>query len=419
MNTLPAHSPDQLKSRAPPFDGVRILDFTQVLVGPYCTQQLALLGADIIKVENRAGGDQSRHSMPATNPEVAALGFSPLFLSVNTGKRSLTLNLKDPRAAEVVHRLAASADVVIENFKAGTMARMGFGYPALKERNLRLVYCSITGYGQSGPRASAAAYDATIQAASGMMAVTGTPETGPVKTGYWTTDMATAMQASFAIAAALYRRERFGHGDYLDLSMLDTAIGIMAPNLAIYAINGENPEPAGNRSQTGNPTADVFPTRDGLLMLAAATHAQFLTLAKMLGRENLPADPRFTTLANRIAHADSLRALLADDFALETCEVWETRLAEAGIPASRVSTVPQVLNRNEQLAHRSTIRTVARQAEAGEGDWSYVNVPFHMKHTEQGTPRPPPLLGEHTDEILAEAGFSAAEIADLRSDEVV
>ena len=412
-------SPNRQKPGVAPFDGVRILDFTQVLAGPYCTQQMALLGADIIKVENRRGGDQSRHSLPATDPEVAALGFSPLFLSVNTGKRSLTLDLKHPRAGEVVRRLAADADVVIENFKAGTMERMGFGYQALKETNPKLVYCSISGYGQSGPRASAAAYDATIQAASGMMAVTGTPETGPIKTGYWTIDMATAMQASFAIAATLYSRERTGHGDYLDLSMLDTAIGIMAPNLAIYAINRENPTPAGNRSQTGNPTADVFPTRDGFLMLAAATQGQFLSLAKVLGREDLPADPRFKTLADRIAHADAMRTLLADAFTLQTSEVWEIRLAEAGIPASRISTVPQVLNGNNQLAHRSTIRTVARQAEAGEGSWSYVNVPFHATHAEQGAPRPSPLLGEHTDEILAEAGFSTTEIAELRRDGAV
>ena len=400
-------------------DGIRVLDFTQVLAGPYCTQQLALLGADVVKVENRISGDQARQTLPATDPHLDALGCSPLFLAVNTGKRSLTLDLKHRRAGAVVRRLAASADVLVENFKAGTMDRLGFGYGAMSAVNPKLIYCSISGYGQTGPRSPAAAYDAAIQAASGMMSVTGTPDSGPIKTGYWTIDMATATQACFAISASLYRRERTGEGDYLDLSMLDTAAGIMAPNLAIYATNGTAPSPSGNRSQTGNPVADVYPASDGHVMIAAATQNQFLSLAKLLGREDLTVDPRFVTLSDRIANAETLRTLLGDAFSRERAAIWEERLMEAGIPAARVSTVPQVWHENAQLIHRGTFRTVPRQRTVGEGDWPYVDVAFHSTREVDRTPHPAPLLGEHTDEILAESEFSPTEIAELRSQQVI
>ncbi|MCY3855771.1 MAG: CoA transferase [Rhodospirillales bacterium] len=400
-------------------EGVRVLDFTQVLAGPYCTQQLALLGAEVIKVENRVGGDQARQTLPATDPDLEELGASPLFLAVNTGKRSLTLDLKHERAGEVVRRLAAGSDVLVENFKAGTMDRLGFGYGAMSAINPKLIYCAISGYGQTGPRASAAAYDAAIQAASGMMSVTGTPETGPVKTGHWTIDMTTATQACFAISASLFCRERTGQGDFLDLSMLDTAAGVMAPNLTMYSVNGTVPNLSGNRSQTGNPVADVYPASDGLVMIAAATQNQFLSLASLLGREELTADARFLTLSDRIANADELRVILSDAFSRESAAIWEDRLADAGIPAARVSTIPQVWQENPQLTHRGVFQTVPRQPGAGEGDWPYVDVAFHGMRKVARTPHPAPLLGEHTEEILAEAGFSPTEIGELRSQNVV
>ncbi len=403
---------------AAPLAGVRIIDFTQVLAGPYCTQQLALLGADVVKIENRAGGDQGRSLGPATDPRLVDHGMSTLFLSVNAGKRSVTLDLKHPRAGEVVRRLAASSDVVVQNFKAGTMDRMGLGYEALRQVNPRLIYCSISGYGQSGPRAPAAAYDPSIQAASGMMAVTGLPETGPLKTGYWLTDMATAIQACFAISAALYHRERSGAGDHLDLSMLDTAVGIMAPTITPWQVNGQNPRLNGNRSQTGNPTSDAFPTADGFLMVAAPTEGQFVSLARALGRADLCEDPRFLTIPDRIANADALRKELIAALAAADAGIWEARLAEAGVPASRVASVPQVCE-DSQLDHRGIFRPVARQQALGGGAGAYVDLPFHGANTARGTDRPPPLIGEHTDEVLAEFGFSEEEIAALRREGAV
>ena len=403
------------KAARRPLEGVRILDFTQVLAGPYCTQQLALLGADVVKVENRAGGDQGRGLGHATDPRLLDHAMSTLFLSVNAGKRSVTLDLKHPRAGGVVRRLATSADVLVQNFKAGTMDRMDLGYEALKQVNPRLVYCSISGYGQSGPRAPAAAYDPSIQAASGMMAVTGAVGGEPLKTGYWLTDMATATQACFAISSALYHRERSGEGDHLDLSMLDTAVGIMAPTITPWQVNGQDPRPNGNRSQTGNPTSDAFPTGDGFLMVAAPTQGQFVALARALGRADLPEDPRFATLADRIANADALRREFTAALEAADAGAWEARLAEAGIAASRVATVPQVCA-DGQLAHRGTFQPVARQEALGGGEGVYVDLAFHGANTDRGTNRPPPLLGEHTDEVLAEFGFSEEEVAELRRD---
>ncbi len=401
-----------------PLEGVRIIDFTQVLAGPYCTQQLALLGANVVKIENRTGGDQGRSLGPATNPRLVDHAMSTLFLSVNAGKRSVTLDLKHPRAGEVVRRLVSSSDVLVQNFKAGTMDRMGLGYEALKQVNPRLVYCSISGYGQSGPRAPAAAYDPSIQAASGMMAVTGLPETGPLKTGYWLTDMATAIQACFAISAALYHRERTGEGDHLDLSMLDTAVGIMAPTITPWQVNGQEPRLNGNRSQTGNPTSDAFPTADGFLMVAAPTEGQFVSLARAIGREDLCEDPRFATTPDRIAHADALRREIVTALAAADAGAWEARLAEAGVPASRVASVPQVCE-DRQLAHRGAFQPVARQQALGGGQGVYVDLPFHGANTARGTDRPPPLIGEHTGEVLAGFGFSGEEIAALRREEAI
>src|SRR5690606_34176038 len=203
------------------FSGIRVIDFSQVLAGPFGAEQLALLGADVIKVEQPKGGDQSRTMM--SDEAHARLGLSPMFLSMNSGKRSITLDLKHAAAKEIVHRLVRNADVVIENFKAGTMDRMGFGYEALKALNPKLIYCSVSGFGQTGPFAGAAAYDGAIQAASGMMSVTGHEETGPTRAGFTVVDLSTGLTAAFAIAAALFRRQVTGEGQHLDVAMLGVA----------------------------------------------------------------------------------------------------------------------------------------------------------------------------------------------------
>ena len=395
-----------------PFAGVRVLDFTQVLAGPYATNHLALLGADVIKIEQPNGGDQSREMLAVPGP-LQESRLSPMFIAMNTGKRSLTLDLKNPEARDVVNRLVAQADVLIQNFKAGTMERMGYGPEVLQKVNPRLIYCSISGFGQSGPKSKQAAYDPAIQAASGMMSITGHPDTGPVKTGFWATDMATGVTAAFAIAGALFERHTTGKGRSLDVSMLDTALSFMSPVVSIFQNGGIVPGLYGNRSQTGSATSDVFPTGDGFLLIAAATPGQYVILCKAIGRPDLAEDARFNTREGRVANAEPLRAAIVEALSTADAPTWESRIGAAGVPCAAVATVPQVVE-SPQVQHRRIIGTVAGPEGFGR-DLSVVGLPFKLDGDDAATDVPPPLLGQHTDDILGEMGYTAEEVAALRA----
>ena len=274
------------------FSDIRIIDFTQVLAGPFATQQLALLGADVVKIEQPEVGDQTRGLM--NDREDRSAGMSPSFLSCNLGKRSITLNLKSPEVKPIIHRLVEGADVVVENFRAGVMDKLGFGYESLKHIRPDLIYCAISGYGQSGPKAAVPAYDGAIQADSGMMAITGYPETGPTRTGYMPVDMATALNSAFAIAAALYRRRTTGLGQFIDVAMMDTAMVLQTAQVSNYLVNGTVPQLIGNRSPTGQPTANAFATADGFMNVLALRDGQVAALFRLIGREDalaMPASP--------------------------------------------------------------------------------------------------------------------------------
>ncbi len=397
------------------FEGIRVVDFSQVLAGPYATAQLALLGAEVVKIEQPGVGDQIRRFM--ANPAFAEKGLAPGFLAVNPGKRSLALDLKHEQAAEIVRRLVRQADVVIENFRAGVIDRLGFGYDALAAVNPSLIYCSISGYGQDGPKRGAAAYDGAIQAASGMMAITGSPESGPLRAGFTAVDFATGMTAAFAIAGALYRRRATGEGQFLDVAMFDCALNFLSPQAAGWLNAGVQPGLVGNRSPTGLPTGDVFRTRDGHIQISALTDRQTAALCAALGRAELLDDPRFADRQARIDNADAMHAVLAEAFAADDTTAWEARLGDAGVPFSLVQRLSQSLAEPGLAARGSLLRQPAPPGL--DGEITIVNAGFTASADGPGTEMPAPALGQHTDEILAEVGYDAAEIAALRAAGVI
>ena len=395
------------------FDGIRVIDFTQVLAGPFATQQLAQLGADVIKIEQPVTGDQTRGLLPGTDDA----GMSPSFLTCNLGKRSITLNLKAAEARAIVNALVRTADVVVENFTPGVMHRLGFDHAALAAIKPDLIYCSISGYGQSGPKSAYAAYDGAIQAASGMMAITGHPETGPTRTGYMPVDMATALNAAFAIAAALYRRRITGDGQRLDVAMMDTAMVMQAPQVSNYLVNGVLPELFGNRSPTRQPTANVFATADGHIQVVALKEPQVQILFEVLGCTDRYTDSRFASADARVEHTSAVNELLTSRFGREGTQTWLARLIDAGIPVAEIRDFaavvadPQFDARNALVEIDLPNKPGRRARVVGSG---YVATPDGPSPG-----RPPPKLGEHTDAILTDIGYSRTEIDALRAAAVI
>ncbi len=288
------------------FEGLRVIDFSQVLAGPFAALQMALLGADVIKIEQPGQGDQMR-TMMADN-DLADMKLSAAFLGVNSNKRGITIDLKHPAAEEILHRLLKDADVVIENFKAGVLERLGYGYDAVRAIKPDIIYCSISGYGQQGPMAGQAAYDGAIQAASGMMNVTGTADTGPLRAGYMPVDVSSGITAAFAISSALFRRSQTGMGQRLDVAMLDTAMTLLSPVIAKYLIAGVEPERIGNTSPTYQGTADTWPTKDGHIQMTVITDSMMVKMCDGLGRPDLADDPRFATGQARVEHGEAVSA---------------------------------------------------------------------------------------------------------------
>jgi crotonobetainyl-CoA:carnitine CoA-transferase CaiB-like acyl-CoA transferase len=392
------------------FAGVRIVEFAQVIAGPFATALLGYLGADVIKVEPPGAGDQARRLMD-TGP-LAAANMAPLFQGMNAGKRSLSLDLKHPAAGEVVRRLVARANAVVENSRPGVMERLGLGYEALSAMRPGLVYCSVSGFGQTGPRRDAPAYDGAIQAASGMMSVNGYEGDGPLKVGFAVSDGTAALMTAFALSSALYRQAVTGEGQYLDVSMFDSSLWMLSPLVTNYLIAGDEPRQLGNSSLTQLPTANVFPTKSGYLQVSAITQPQVRLLWETLGRSDVATAARYAGQARQLEHAAELREILIRELAGREAAEWEAILNAAGVPASRVLTVPEAIEFARASGRGTLLEFPARE---GLPPSFALNAGFVATPDSPGAATPAPLVGEHTGEVLGELGFTPSEVAELRS----
>jgi crotonobetainyl-CoA:carnitine CoA-transferase CaiB-like acyl-CoA transferase len=398
-------------------EGIRVLDLSRVLAGPWASQVLADLGADVIKVERPGTGDDTRHWGPPTLTDGS--GDAAYFLSANRGKRSLTVDFAKVEGQEIVRRLARDSDVLLENNKVGDLARYGLGYADLEKVNSRLIYCSITGFGQTGPYARRAGYDFAIQALGGLMSVTGErdgrPGAGPQKVGVAVADVMAGLYAAIAILGALVQRYGTGRGAYIDLALLDVQVATLANVALTYLVSGDVPLRWGNAHANIAPY-QVVPTADRPIVVAVGNDAQFAKLCDVLGSGALARDARFRTNADRVRHREALDAELERLLAVQPAAAWLAALETAGIPAAPINNVAQVFE-DPQVRHRGLRIDAAR---LGGGTVPLVASPVRLSGEIPRTPLAPPRLGQHTDEILRERlAMTAAEIADLRKKHVV
>ena len=390
-------------------EGVRVLDLTNVLAGPFCCYQLALLGAEVIKVEVPGKGDLARQL--GADPDLNKRLMGSSFLAQNAGKKSITVNLKSADGKQVFERLAATTAVVVENFRPGVMARLGCGYEDLIKINPSLVYCALSGFGQDGPMRFNPAYDQIVQGLVGVMSVTGDSESAPLRVGYPVCDTIGGITASYAIAAALFRRATAGEGQFIDVSMLESTLVTMGWIVSNFLIAGQTPVPMGNENFTASPSA-AFATGNGLLNIAANKQEQFELLCDLVGREDLKEDPRFKEREERKSRRYELKPELESALAAKPAAEWEEILNKAGVPAGRVLSVPEALD-SPQIRHRDLLRHFAN-VPGIDRDISVVKSGFKLSGDDPDVDAPPPVLGQDTDAILKELGYDAGEIDNLK-----
>jgi len=390
-------------------DGVRVLDLSRVLAGPFCGMLLSDLGADVVKIEDTGSGDESRTWPPHKDGESAA------FLVINRNKRDMTLDLKAPEGVEVLKRMVATADVLIENFRTGTMESFGLGYDTLSAINPRLVYCSVSAFGRSGPRKDSAGYEALMQAFSGIMSITGEPDGAPLRCGVSFLDLTTGIFCAFGIVNALLHRERTGLGQRVDGSLLETAVTLLNYHAEGYLLTGTQPKPLGSSHPSLSPYR-TFKCRDGQWIFIAGANDRFWQrLAPALGLADLATDPRFAKNIERVKNRRELEAALEAAIGKHDREPLLAVLEDAGVPATPVNSVKQVME-DAQTAARSMIERVVHPR---LGEIPVVGTPIKFSRMRAGVRRAAPQQGQHTDEILAEYDYSATDIAALRAKKVV
>jgi formyl-CoA transferase len=386
-------------------DGIRVLDLSQLMAGPLASLLLGDMGADVIKVEP-PDGDAMR-----STAETFIKGENSFFLSLNRNKRSVVLDLKREAGRQAFMRLAESADVVLENFRPGAVARLGVDYESVRRVNPRIVYCSVSGFGQQGRNRDRPAVDPVIQAESGLMSLTGTPESGPLRTGMPIADFVAPVFAALAIVSALFARQVTGTGQKIELSMLNAAIFSMMPREGYFFIGGQNPRLMGNEHYQIVPT-NVYPTQDGrLIKIVAHVEKFWQLLVKALGDEPLAEDPRFLTNADRLKHREEMDRRLREIFSKRTLSEWTARLSEHGAFFAPVRQMSEVLTDPEVLADEMVVELEHPRA----GRIKLLGNPMKFLGTPVEFRLPPPLLGQHTREVLKEAGYTDAEVDRLRA----
>ncbi|GAA3891402.1 CaiB/BaiF CoA-transferase family protein [Sphingomonas limnosediminicola] len=395
-----------------PLEGIKVLDLSRVLAGPWCTQLLADLGAEVIKVERPGSGDDTRHWGPPWYGEgdgrVAAY-----FLSCNRGKKSAAIDFGQPDGAAIIRGLASEADVVVENFKVGGLKKFGLDAETLRAANPRLIYASITGFGQDGPYADRAGYDYIVQGMGGLMSVTGLPDGvpggGPMRVGVAVIDLFTGLYTAVAILSALYRREKSGEGAHIDAALFDTQLAILANQASNALISGKDPPRQGNTHPNIVPY-QPFDAADQPIIIAIGNDRQFAKLAQMCGHPEWARDPRFATNGERVAHRAEIVRLVSECIAIRSAQDWLTQLEAAGIPAGPINTITQALS-DVQAQHRAMVRTIA--------GIPVVRSPVRFDGLRADSDLPPPALGRDTDAVLRDAGLQPPEIERLRSEGVI